>query len=68
MKGCLRFYTCIFWALPNLAKYIYGLSSLEQHYKIEKTNTDTNVMQFFVFRKKEKNQVGEARGYMGPLT
>jgi hypothetical protein len=59
MKGCLRFYTCIFWTLPNLSKYIYGLSSLEQHHKIEKKNTDTNVMQFFVFW---KNPVGEAQG------
>jgi len=38
MKGCLRFYTFMFWILPNLAKYIHGLSPLEQHHKIEKNN------------------------------
>jgi hypothetical protein len=33
MKGCFRFYTFIFSSI--LAKYIYGLSPLEQHHKIE---------------------------------
>jgi hypothetical protein len=67
MKGCGRFYTCIFWTLPNLAKFICGLSSLEQYHKIEKKNTDTNVMQFFVFWKKEKIQWVRP-GVHGPLT
>jgi hypothetical protein len=34
IKGCLRFYTFIFWISPNLAKYTYGWLSLEQQHKI----------------------------------
>jgi len=52
MEGCLRFDIFIFQTLPNLAKYIYGLSSLEQHHKIEKKNTHTNVVQSFLFQRK----------------
>ncbi len=37
MKGYLRFFYSHFFISPNLAKYIYGQSSLlEQHNKIEK--------------------------------
>lgn len=38
MKGCLRFFFLkfIFWILSNMAKYIYGWLSLEQHHKMEK--------------------------------
>jgi hypothetical protein len=35
MKGCLRFSIFIFWILPNLSKYTYGWSSLDEHHKIE---------------------------------
>jgi len=35
-KGCLRFFSFIFWISPNLAKYTYGWLSLEQHHKIGK--------------------------------
>jgi hypothetical protein len=38
MKGCLRFSTFIFWISPNLSKYTYGLSPLEQHQKFERKN------------------------------
>jgi hypothetical protein len=39
MIGCLRFSAFVFWILPNLAKYTYGWSPLEQHHKILKKNT-----------------------------
>jgi hypothetical protein len=42
MKRHPRFYIFIFWLLPNLAKYTYGLLPLEQHYKIEIKNTHTH--------------------------
>ncbi len=35
-KGCLRFSTFMFLISPNLAKYTYGRSALEQYHKIEK--------------------------------
>jgi hypothetical protein len=38
MKGCLRFYTFIFLILLNLAKFMYGLSLIEQHHEVEKNN------------------------------
>jgi hypothetical protein len=52
MEGCLRFDTFIFQTLPTLAKYIYGLSSLERYHKIGKKNTHTNVVQSFLFQRK----------------
>jgi hypothetical protein len=42
MKGCLRFYSFIFWISSNSAKYTYGLSPLEQQRKIEKNNIDAH--------------------------
>jgi hypothetical protein len=40
MKGCLRFFAYIFWILPNLAKYNYGWSSVEQYHKfVKKTHS-----------------------------
>jgi hypothetical protein len=36
MNMCLRFFTFTFLILPNLAKYMYRWSPLEQHHKIEK--------------------------------
>jgi len=36
MKGCLRFSTFMFWIVPDLVKYTYGWSSLEQYLKIGK--------------------------------
>jgi hypothetical protein len=36
MKGCLIFFTYIFWILPKLAKYNYGWSSLEQYHNLKK--------------------------------
>jgi hypothetical protein len=36
IKGCLRFSTFMFLISPNLAKYTYGRSALEQYHKIEK--------------------------------
>ncbi len=36
MKGCLRFCNFILWTVPNLVKYTYGWSSLEQYGKIGK--------------------------------
>ncbi len=38
-KGCLRFSNFILWVVPNLAKYAYGWSSLEQYWKIEKNKS-----------------------------
>ncbi len=38
MKGCSRFSTFTFVISPNLAKYSYAWSPIEQHYKIEKRN------------------------------
>jgi hypothetical protein len=38
MKGYLRFSIFIFSVLPNLAKYSFEWSALEQHYKIEEKN------------------------------
>jgi membrane protease YdiL (CAAX protease family) len=35
MKMCFRFYTFIFWILPNLAEYTYEQSPLEQHHAID---------------------------------
>ncbi len=60
MEGCLRFDAFIFQTLPNLAIYIYiyGLSSLEQHHKIEKKNTHTNAILYF----SKKNLVDEGQG------
>jgi hypothetical protein len=42
MKGCLRFYTFIFWISPNLAKYTFGIFTFEQHCKIEKKKRKKN--------------------------
>ncbi len=39
MKGCLRLSTFISWKSPNLVKYTYGWSPLEQHHKIKKKKT-----------------------------
>ncbi len=36
MLTVLRFSSLIFWRLPNLAKFTYGLLPLEQYHKIEK--------------------------------
>jgi hypothetical protein len=48
--------------LPNLAKYIYGLSLLEQHHKIEKKNTDYQCDAVLCFLKERQNPMGEAWG------
>ncbi len=49
MKVHLRFYTFIFWISPNLAKYTYGLSPLEQHHKIEDENKNKHSSLVVVF-------------------
>jgi hypothetical protein len=47
MKGCLRFYIFIFLILLNLAKFMYGLSLIEQHHEVEKKNTSWFSLRIF---------------------
>jgi hypothetical protein len=56
MNGCLKFYTSIFFKLPNLAKYTYGLSSPEQNHKIEKKKK--NILGWYVVEQDCRDQMG----------
>jgi hypothetical protein len=56
MNGCFKFYTFIFFKSQNLAKYRYGLSSLEQHHKIFKNFKNT--LGWYIVEQDCRDQMG----------